>query len=358
MHRFSPYKIMHHLDRVSRSLADPLTPPMHVQLDLSENCNHNCVFCFFREDAFNTGMKRENIAKGKGRRSIRTEPLLQVISQLGRSGTKAITIVGGGEPLLHPDVEAVLEAIVLSGMQYGVITNGSVGMQGKTLQWLNRAAWIRVSLDAATPEVYARMHQPKNGHADAFNRTLENLKRLRVHCPDTDIGASFLIHPFNHREIASAAALCRELGLNYIQYKPVYTEARGEDIRPFLPDISVQLEEASRSQNHRFQVISLLSRIDDIAKPSRSYRHCKVHLLNTQIGVDGKVYPCCVLKYVEKYSFGSIYEHSFAEVWTGQKRLEIVKSLDSASCPPCWYDRTNEVLDYLSMSRTKHEAFV
>ncbi|HIJ54519.1 MAG TPA: radical SAM protein [Deltaproteobacteria bacterium] len=358
MDRFSPYKVLHNLDSVKRSIEDPATPPLHVQLDLSENCNHNCIFCFFREDAFNTGMRRKNIAKGVGRRSLKTDKLLTTISELGKLGTMAITLVGGGEPMMHPHAERVLKAIITAGIAYGLITNGSIRMNPIMLESLKAATWIRVSLDAATETTYARMHQPKNPKKDNFQRTITNLKRLREQCPDTDIGVSFLIHPYNYKEIAHCAALCKGIGLNYIQYKPVYTEERGEDVIPFLPEIKSQIVRAQGLETHDFQVIALLARLDDISKPARDYQYCRIHLLNTQIGVDGKVYPCCVLKYVEEYSFGSIYEQSFEEIWSGDQRRMVIERINPSTCPPCWYDRTNEVLEYLASPHDRHETFV
>jgi radical SAM protein with 4Fe4S-binding SPASM domain len=358
MHRFSPYKVLHNLDLAHQSLRDPCTPPIHVQLDLSENCNHNCVFCFFSKDASNTGMKRQNIAKGIGRRSLRTRELVSIISEIGQLGTRAITLVGGGEPLMHPKLEAVLEAIVSAEIEYGVITNGTVRINGRVLELLGKATWIRVSLDAALAKTYARVHRPKNLSVDNFESTLRNLRTLREQCPNTDLGASFLIHPYNISEIARGAELCSNIGLDYIQYKPVYTKDRGDEVRPLLAEIKAQVDTARQMESEHFKVIPLLGRLEDIAKPTREYEKCRIHLLNTQIGVDGKLYPCCVLKYVEDYSYGSIYEHSFSEIWASKKRTEVMKALDPADCPPCWYDKTNEVLDYLAAGEVEDRDFV
>ena len=69
------------------------------------------------------------------------------IDHLGRLGTSVITI-SGGEPLLHPDLDQVIERIRSTGAIAGMITNGYLLMPDR-IERLNRAGLdhMQISID-------------------------------------------------------------------------------------------------------------------------------------------------------------------------------------------------------------------
>ena len=52
-----------------------------------------------------------------------TQALLELIDDLGKMGTRSITL-GGGEPLLRNDIEEVVERVKANGIECGFNTNG------------------------------------------------------------------------------------------------------------------------------------------------------------------------------------------------------------------------------------------
>jgi MoaA/NifB/PqqE/SkfB family radical SAM enzyme len=74
------------------------------------------------------------------------------IDRLGLMGTAVITI-SGGEPLLHPDLDAIIARIRKNGMMAGLITNGYL-LVADRIERLNRAGLehLQISIDNVQPD--------------------------------------------------------------------------------------------------------------------------------------------------------------------------------------------------------------
>src|SRR6201982_3320255 len=60
---------------------------------------------------------------------------------------------GGGEPLLHPELDDIIRRIRKNGMVAGLITNGYL-LVSERIQRLNKAGleWLQISIDNVTPD--------------------------------------------------------------------------------------------------------------------------------------------------------------------------------------------------------------
>src|SRR5205814_8692553 len=74
------------------------------------------------------------------------------VDKLAELGTSVITI-SGGEPLLHPELDAIIARIRLRDMVAGMITNGYL-LTADRIQKLNNAGleWLQISIDNVTPD--------------------------------------------------------------------------------------------------------------------------------------------------------------------------------------------------------------
>ncbi len=83
---------------------------------------------------------------------IPTEVMLRRIDLLAGLGTAIITI-SGGEPLLHPEIEKIIERIRYHGMIAGMITNGYL-LTPKKITALNDAGLdhLQISIDNIQPD--------------------------------------------------------------------------------------------------------------------------------------------------------------------------------------------------------------
>jgi MoaA/NifB/PqqE/SkfB family radical SAM enzyme len=337
--RFHTYKILHHAFQERKT-------PIHIQMDLTGACNHRCPFCFWKAGDRNPGFEQTYI---KNISMIKTEVALRALDEFRDAGIKAITLVGGGEPLIHKDIDLILERIIGNGMEYGVITNLS---RLPRMDLLERATWIRVSADAADEPSYKAMHNPVH---ETFADLCRNIEAI---AGKTDVGVSFLLDLPNWHLAFEAAKLFKGMGVNYIQYKPVYDETKGATIRPHLDEIETLLEQAEALADEGFDVINMVSRVEDISAPKRTFKKCQLVNYQMQMGVDGHLYPCCILKYQQQFSYGNMHEQSFMEIWDGERRKAVTETLTAQACPSCYYDRQNNLLHYLSQTDPKHVQFV
>ena len=83
---------------------------------------------------------------------VPTETMFQRVDKLGELGTSVVTI-SGGEPLLHPDLDAIIHRIRKNGIVAGLITNGYL-LTAERIQRLSRAGleWLQISIDNVTPD--------------------------------------------------------------------------------------------------------------------------------------------------------------------------------------------------------------
>jgi MoaA/NifB/PqqE/SkfB family radical SAM enzyme len=83
---------------------------------------------------------------------VPTEEMFRRIDRLGVLGTSVITI-SGGEPLLHPDLDAIIARIRSRGVIAGLITNGYL-LTPERIQRLNRAGleYLQISIDNVQPD--------------------------------------------------------------------------------------------------------------------------------------------------------------------------------------------------------------
>src|ERR1700722_7863151 len=96
--------------------------PLLVHIIPIRRCNLACTYCNEFDDFS---------------KPVETEEMFRRIDRLGAMGTWIVTI-SGGEPLLHPDLDAIIARIRKRGMLAGLITNGYL-LTAERIERLNRA---------------------------------------------------------------------------------------------------------------------------------------------------------------------------------------------------------------------------
>jgi len=100
-------------------------------------CNLACTYCNEFDDVSDP---------------VPLDEMLRRIDDLGRLGTSVITI-SGGEPLLHPELDAIIARIRKTGAIAGMITNGYLLMPER-IERLNKAGLdhMQISIDNVMPD--------------------------------------------------------------------------------------------------------------------------------------------------------------------------------------------------------------
>jgi len=206
---------------------------------MTNACGHRCPGCFgFHPERDRAAM---SIAEAES-----------VIRQARDLGVRGLTFTGGGEPLMNPATLDAVRYAAESGLDVGFITNGQRLDAGAADVLLESCVWIRVSLDAASPEVFRRTHGM--GSAE-FERALENTRALarrkRETGSRTTVGIGLLTSPETKQDIRAFAALGRELGVDYAQYRPLLRRHGGDEVDYSDPGILEEMLRAARDFSTR-----------------------------------------------------------------------------------------------------------
>lgn len=336
----SPFKIVHH---------DWRRPyPVHVEIDPTSRCNQDCLRCSYKQEI--AGERAYIIQHEK--QELPLDKFLTLIDEFRQLGIRAVTLSGGGEPLVHPHIDRIVEALHAADIGLGVITNLALPIR---VPLLARAVWIRVSLDAGNAATYNLLHRP--GRKNAFDLVLDNMRALVAQNPALDLGVNYLIQPENETELLQAAETVKALGARYIRIAPaIATEAIDYDA--LFARLADSLDRCRALIDDNFHVFVVGERFDALADKRKNYSFCYKQQIHPMIGADGQIYPCCLLKYYPQHALGSLYEQGFKELWDGPVRRRWLDELDVDACPPCWFDRTNEFMEYLLTDTPKHVDFV
>jgi MoaA/NifB/PqqE/SkfB family radical SAM enzyme len=131
---------VHRKLREFRMLAKGLVSTKHpllVHIIPIRRCNLACTYCNEFDDFS---------------KPVALDEMFRRIDRLGKMGTAIITI-SGGEPLLHPKLDAIIGRIRHNGIMAGMITNGYL-LTADRIEKLNRAGleYLQISIDNAMPD--------------------------------------------------------------------------------------------------------------------------------------------------------------------------------------------------------------
>lgn len=361
--RIDSHKLMYHPKRVSQWLdADnqwetaKQVYPLYLEISPVGACNHRCTFC---------------AVDYIGYQSVRleTDLLAQRLPEMGALGVKSIMYAGEGEPLLHKDINRIVAMTRDAGIDVSFTTNAVLLNQRFVEESLVRTSWIKVSLNAGRAETYAQIHRTD---AKDFRRVVDNLLAAttykKQHGLNCAIGVQVLLLPENAAELPDLAALCRDIGVDYLVVKP-YSQHSFSTTRIYK-DLRYDDFLALESELQAFSTPSfkVVFRQNTMRKYSENaeQRYQKCHATPFFWGyvmADGSVYGCSAYLLDERFKYGNLKESSFQDIWEGDARrtnLEYVtKELDIRECRKnCRMDEVNRYLDTLKSASIPHINFI
>ena len=330
---YSPYKLLSHPDRLNSLNEKGYSPPVFIDLDLTNKCNNKCPLCV-----------SSLISQKKDDTTLSLANAKDLISQLSEFGAKAITFAGGGDPSCHPDLEEIIGFVKSKVMDVAVFTNAYELSERVIESIVKNCTWARISLDADGPEIYKRTHGMDE---IAFNQVLENIGRIVEERKYTDskivLGACYLVGMHTVNGMYNAAKLCKGLGLDYIRFRPFFNWENRMDVLKDKSQLLTEIERCKNLESGDFSISYPKYRCEE--KKPRIFSQCYVPHFMASITADLKVYPCCVFKNNEEYCLGDLKKSSFQEMWTSERRKKVHELVDLKKCPnPCQFEKHGELL--------------
>jgi len=293
-----------------------LTGPFDVIIDIEPKCNTKCIMCWF----FSPLLKRE-FRDGYLERTMSLAEFKRNIDSLEKMGVGRVSLIGAGEPLVHPDAIEMAAYVKSKGMMCKIVTNGML-LDGNKTRILSEMGLdeINVSLNSPVPETYAKIHSinPENA-AKTIDRIKGHVNTFSSNgC--TRVILTHVIMNINYKEIEEMLDFAIETGsdsvfFKFMSYSPpgikelLLNDEEKEELVRIID--SIPSEKRNIVENN---LAELREYYTDGAKPIRE-TPCYMGWLFSKIMIDGTVIPCCDCFDTEYKKFGNVSEKGFKDIW-------------------------------------------
>jgi MoaA/NifB/PqqE/SkfB family radical SAM enzyme len=328
------------VDPASRG-ALSVDDPVCLYLEVSNECNLACKTC--------------PITFGKVEQPAALS-LTQVKRLVPRISTvKQVVLHGVGEPLLNRELPRIIDWLKETGIYVLFNSNGTL----MNRRWqenliLSRLDEIRVSLDAATPESFARVRG-----RPLFHRILENIKGLvslkaerRSPTPLVSLWLTGLRETL--RELHDFIRLAHSLGIDrvYLQRLVFWEDENGDRLaRPGESLFNSMGEEEKgiiRSGQALARELGISFEASGATSPTASlvgnglakpWSACMRPWTLMYISARGSTFPCCIAPFstenLGKLSLGNAFTENLAAIWNGERYQQFRTRLLSSDPPEC-----------------------
>jgi len=359
------HKLIYHPERVTQLLNAQedwakykKLYPIYVEISPVGACNHRCTFCAVDYIGYQT-------------RQLDHKILAERLAEMGQKGVKSVMYAGEGEPLLHKKINEIVKATYDAGIDSAFTTNGTALNKKFIEHSLQYVSWIKISMNAGSPETYAQIHRTK---PEDFDRVFSNIEQALAYRKEKGlnctIGLQSILLPENRQEMVSLAKRCREIGLDYLVVKP-YSQHNASETRIYEKlnyenwlDLGKEFE-AIETEN--FSVIFRHNTMKRYSEAQEAgYTTCyATPALWGYVMADGEVYTCSAYLLDKRFSIGNLMEHSFQSIWEGEERKAnfsyVRHELDISDCRVnCRMDAINRYLFKLEQRniRVPHVNFI
>lgn len=339
-YRIDSHKLIYHVPRLHDWLDGKTIYPIYMEISPAGACNHRCTYCGLDFMEYQP-------------RFLDTCLLKERLEELGKLGLKSIMYAGEGEPFLHRDIASIISHTKKSGIDVSITTNGVFFNEDLAESIFCDTEWIKVSLDAVTPETYSKIH---SCNPNDFNRVIENIKNAvkvkRKNIYSCTLGIQFLLLPENRHETVSLVKLARDIGMDYVVIKPYsqHTQSKTKLYSTIkYSDYDYLKDELQIYNTKDFTVIFRVHTMKKWDEKERYYERCLALPFWSYIDAGGNVWGCSVYLGDNQFFYGNIYEKSFQEIWEGERRKQSLRwvenELDTSNCRVnCRMDEINRYL--------------
>lgn len=295
------------------NIFNRIVQPIHLQFNPTNRCNLNCAFC--------------SCAGRDKQQEMSFEEFDSILSKFYNLGCRAITITGGGEPLLTKDLERMTKSIREHAVEYGLVTNGLL-LKEVSPEIFRQATWVRISVSDESD----------------LGRLLTSVKAIVD--VKTDLAFSYVTSQTpDFSKIHEVVNFANKHNFTHVRVV--------DDIfNPVAP-----LEGLAKEFDEKGIDTSRV-----IWQPRSTYspgaEKCWISLLKPVISADGSIFPCCGTQYAlpnssrdydPEMKMGSCED--IYTIWEDQK------CFDGSICVKCYYSHYNNVLATM-LDEVSHERFV
>ncbi len=310
--------------------------PRELYLETTNRCNELCDQCP------RTHLKREPD------RDLSLAEVIQITDQL--PVLERIVLHGLGEPMLNPELPAIVAHLRRRGA-YVLFNSNATALSARLGRALIAAdlSELRVSLDGATPQTYARVRGVSERTLPKIIRNLAVFTQLQreMNAPQPRLSFWFTAMRENLPELPNLVDIAMETGVReiYVQ-RLIYCgvgRAREEQTlfhRAQAEELAIIRETERRCQEHGldFRATGATSPVEYLGRRAeeierRPWAPCERPHKLAYITATGNVFSCCFAPFhpgpASTRILGNVFEQSFGDIWNGPRYRAFRAAFDS-----------------------------
>jgi wyosine [tRNA(Phe)-imidazoG37] synthetase (radical SAM superfamily) len=329
---YATNKLAWHPDALEALRRGEPTAPRIIQLMPTAVCNQACAFCSYGSGPESVRAKIANPPKSAWknqtqydtRASLSREKMVESIACFQRMGVKCVEVTGGGEPTVYAHFDELVEEIDRAGLEFALVTNGT-RITGERAARMGRLpfVWVRVSIDAGTPEEYVRTRNVPASHWDraweAVALFAAESRKPHAH-PESTVGVGFVIDRDNWRGVYEACRLAKHHGAHNIRISSSFTpDGIGRFAAECFQSVPEQVARAKAElEDATFRIADLSAeRWQNIIVGRQTYPLCAFKEVGCVVGPDANVWACCSLAFDPRGLMFSMQQQTFEDGWYG-----------------------------------------
>ncbi len=290
--------------------------PRRLVFELTNACNLNCVMCGRNAADFKPTVFDMDVFRS-------FEPLMDIVEE--------VTLMGWGEPTIHPNFIEMLQIIDNHGARKYFCTNGMNLGKIKDAIFDYQVDVFAVSLDGATDETNSRIR--RGSKIDQIVDDLKDIVRMKKErgLKYPWINFVFCAMRSNIEELPEMVRLAAEIGIEEVKvvYLTVFEENLLEESLWGYEDLVRNIfEETIRTADELGIVLKLPHYIGEDVAEDKYHKDCFVTWRDFFLGSDGYVRPCMSTP-IQFFPYDK--EKAFMELWNASQYQKYRETVNDQS---------------------------
>lgn len=276
-----------------------LIGPRVLLIDVMDQCNYRCQFCFTHSSLSSEG--RQEALSHLWNPPASYESVKEILDDAFAMGTEYVRFCGEGELLLHKDIKKIVAYALSLHMQVQLVTNLSRETVIADFDFISRISFL-VNLASVSAAKYEVLHGVP---ADQFDVVLGNIRRMSV---KHHVVLSYLINSQNCEDIGAYIELAASLGVKDIRFlMPRVYEAELKSMLVSAEQLNVlgsrlaAWEDLARAKDINVNMAELRALVadrgfvknSDILEQSSHKMKCFNSWFFSKVSTNGDVFMCC-----------------------------------------------------------------
>jgi len=290
--------------------------PDSLYLQITNRCNLSCLHC--------------HVPRPARAEDLPVTVVSHLIDEAAANGCRSVSL-SGGEPLLHPEIDRILEHAA-SRLQVLLVSNGTLIDRRRAESLAGLGIRVQLSLDSPRREGHDRIRG-----RGVFEKVMHALGHMQEAGLGKSIGLSTTILSPNRDDLTGVISFAEDRGIPRVGFHVLLRQGRAaescEEIAPGLTKEDHErffryVLERGEAERGAVAVSSGLSGFM-LAPPERNFSDglwCSIGKTSA-VAANGDVFPCSLMM-KERFRLGNVFRQDLMEIFRSEKMHRFCRMLE------------------------------